>query len=131
MFQKKRRRLLAYVPSEDHEKRLEQLRSLALALTSNNMEFSNELSYRPGMAPRSANQAALEIGGMQVQLKTMFSIFVLGLVDGKSSALCLFQVLSKEDTETLQYTRTMFKRGEFPPVTVTFDSFEGYLGSVC
>lgn len=100
VFQKKRRRLLPYVPSEDHSKRLEQMRSLALALTANKMEFSNELSYRPGMAPRSANRATFEIGGMQV--------------------------LSKEDTETLQYSRAMYRRGEFPPLTVTFDSFEGY-----
>lgn len=72
MFQKKRRRLLPYIPSEDHSKRREQMRSLALALTANMMEFSNELSYRPGMAPRSANRATFEIGGMQVQFETMF-----------------------------------------------------------
>lgn len=74
--------------------------SLASALTAQNMEFSNELTYMLGMAPRSANQAEFENGGMQV--------------------------LSKEDTETLELCRTMYKRGECPPLIVTFDSCEGY-----
>ncbi|XP_047970040.1 probable Histone-lysine N-methyltransferase ATXR5 [Salvia hispanica] len=100
VFQKKRRRLFPYVPSEDPARRLAQMRSLALALTSDNMEFSNDLNYRPGMAPREANQSRFEIGGMQV--------------------------LSKEDTETLKYCRAMSKRGEFPPLKVTFDLYEGY-----
>ena len=40
--------------------------SLATALIATGTEFSNELTYVPGMAPRSANAAALENGGMQV-----------------------------------------------------------------
>lgn len=40
--------------------------SLATALTATNTEFSNDLTYMPGMAPRSANRAAFEQGGMQV-----------------------------------------------------------------
>jgi hypothetical protein len=40
--------------------------SLATALTATGTEFSNELTYMPGMAPRSANRAALEHEGMQV-----------------------------------------------------------------
>lgn len=40
--------------------------SLATALTATKTEFSNELTYMPGMAPRSANCPALEHGGMQV-----------------------------------------------------------------
>ena len=64
---KKRRKLLPFSPSEDPEKRLEQMRSLATALTASGTEFSNELTYRPGMAPRSVNQPALEKGGMQVR----------------------------------------------------------------
>lgn len=40
--------------------------SLATALTATGTEFSNELTYVPGMAPRSANRAALEQEGMQV-----------------------------------------------------------------
>ena len=42
------------------------MRSLATALTALKMEFINELMYLPGMAPRSANQAEFEDGGMQV-----------------------------------------------------------------
>lgn len=63
---KKRRRLLPFIPTEDPVRRLEQMGSLATALTALRMEFSNELTYMPGMAPRSANQARLERGGMQV-----------------------------------------------------------------
>lgn len=97
---KKRRRLLPFIPTEDPERRLEQMGSLATALTALRMEFSNELTYMPGMAPRSANQAKLERGGMQV--------------------------LSKEDTETLKLCRTMCRRGEWPPLVVVFDSCEGF-----
>lgn len=66
VFHKKRRRILPHVPSEDPTRRLVQMGSLASALTAHNMEFSNELTYMPGMAPRSANQAEFENGGMQV-----------------------------------------------------------------
>ncbi|CAI9753080.1 unnamed protein product [Fraxinus pennsylvanica] len=100
VFHKKRRRILPHVPSEDPTRRLVQLGSLAYALTAQNIEFSYELTYMPGMAPRSANRAAFENGGMQV--------------------------LSKEDTETLDLCRAMYKRGECPPLIVTFDSCEGY-----
>ena len=65
-YKKKRRRLLPYFPTEDPARRLEQMRSLATALTALKMEFINELMYLPGMAPRSANQAEFEDGGMQV-----------------------------------------------------------------
>lgn len=37
----------------------------------------------------------------------------------------LFKVLSKEDTETLEYCSAMLKRGECPPLLVIFDSCEG------
>lgn len=40
--------------------------SLATALTATGAEFSNELTYVAGMAPRSANRAELEKDGMQV-----------------------------------------------------------------
>lgn len=63
---KKRRKLLAFNPSEDPIRRLEQMASLATALTATGADFRNELTYAPGMAPRSANCAALEHGGMQV-----------------------------------------------------------------
>ncbi|KAL0350411.1 UNVERIFIED_CONTAM: putative Histone-lysine N-methyltransferase ATXR5 [Sesamum radiatum] len=74
--------------------------SLALALTAQGMEFSNELTYMPDMAPRSANQAIFENGGMQV--------------------------LSKEDTDTLEHCKAMHRSGQYPPLIVTFDSCEGY-----
>ena len=63
---KKKRKLLPFIPSEDPARRLELMASLATALTSTKTEFSNELTYMPGMATRSANRAALEWGGMQV-----------------------------------------------------------------
>lgn len=97
---KKRRKLLPFSPSEDPEKRLEQMRSLATALTASGTEFSNELTYRPGMALRSVNQPVLEKGGMQV--------------------------LSKEDAETLNLCKRMMNRGEWPPLMVVFDPKEGF-----
>ncbi|KAJ6741014.1 HISTONE-LYSINE N-METHYLTRANSFERASE ATXR5 [Salix purpurea] len=74
--------------------------TLASALTALQMEFSDDLTYLPGMAPQLANQAKFEQGGMQV--------------------------LSKEDIETLEQCRAMCKRGECPPLLVVFDSCEGY-----
>ena len=63
---KKRRKLLPFTPTEDSDRRLEQMASLATALNATGAEFSNELTYIPGMAPRSANCATLERDGMQV-----------------------------------------------------------------
>lgn len=63
---KKRRKLLPFNPTEDPVRRLEQMASLATALTATRTEFSNELTYVTGMAPRSANRAVLERDGMQV-----------------------------------------------------------------
>lgn len=97
---KKRRRLLPFIPSEDPNQRLKQMGTLAYALTALQLEFSDDLTYSPGMAPRSANQAKFENGGMQV--------------------------LSKEDMETLELCRAMIRRGECPPLIVVFDSCEGY-----
>ncbi|XP_052206062.1 histone-lysine N-methyltransferase ATXR6 isoform X2 [Diospyros lotus] len=97
---KRRRKLLPFNPSEDPTRRLEQMASLATALTATGAEFSNELTYMTGMAPRSANRAALEQGGMQV--------------------------LSKEDTETLHLCKNMMERGEWPPLMVVFDPREGF-----
>ncbi|ONK57528.1 uncharacterized protein A4U43_C09F1420 [Asparagus officinalis] len=97
---KRRRRILPYIPTRDPRRRLEQMGTLATALTALNMKFSNDLTYMPGMAPKSANQAILEKGGMQV--------------------------LAREDKETLDLCRIMYKRGECPPLIVVFDSLEGY-----
>ncbi|KAM7274765.1 hypothetical protein ACFE04_016631 [Oxalis oulophora] len=101
VFPKRRRRLLPCVPSEDPAQRLEQMQSLATALTAVHMEFTDDLIYRPGMARRSANEASFENGG------------------------CM-QVLCREDTETLELCKAMYKRGECPPLVVVFDSCEGY-----
>ncbi|XP_052157552.1 probable Histone-lysine N-methyltransferase ATXR5 [Oryza glaberrima] len=100
VMHKKRRRILPYVPTEDKVQRLKQMASLATAMTSSKMKFSNELTYMPGMAGRSCNQATLEEGGMQI--------------------------LPKEDKETIELCRTMQKRGECPPLLVVFDSREGF-----
>ncbi|KAK9161071.1 hypothetical protein Syun_007412 [Stephania yunnanensis] len=100
VISKKKRRLLPFNPSEDHERRLHQMASLATALTTTGTEFCNDLTYMPGMAPRSANCAALEGGGMQV--------------------------LSREDAETLKMCKTMMGRGQWPPLTVVFDPKEGF-----
>lgn len=100
VLQKKRRRLLPFVPAEDPEKRLKQMGSLASALSALHMKFSDSLTYSSSLAPRAANQAMFENGGMQV--------------------------LSKEDTETLELCRAMCRRGECPPLVVTFDSCEGF-----
>ncbi|EEF45134.1 probable Histone-lysine N-methyltransferase ATXR5 [Ricinus communis] len=100
VYQKRRRRLLPFVSSEDPAQRLKQMGTLASALTELQMEFSDDLTYSSGMAPRSANQARFEEGGMQV--------------------------LTKEDIETLEQCRAMCKRGDCPPLLVVFDSREGF-----
>ncbi|XP_076957810.1 histone-lysine N-methyltransferase ATXR6-like isoform X1 [Bidens hawaiensis] len=97
---KKKRRLLPFTPSEDPARRLEQMASLATALTTTGADFSNDLTYIHGMAPKSANRPAYEKGGMQV--------------------------LSKEDTEALNLCKTMMKKGECPPLMVVFDPLEGF-----
>lgn len=97
---KKKRRLLPFVPTEDPAKRLKQMGSLATALTSVGVEFSDELTYRPGMAPRSANKATMEKGGMQV--------------------------MSKEDKVALELCKAMCRRGEWPPLSVVHDRREGF-----
>lgn len=63
-------------PTEDPERRLEQMASLATALTDTGTEFSNELTYMPGMAPRSANRAFQEREGMQVKEKRTQSLLL-------------------------------------------------------
>ncbi|CAI9086936.1 OLC1v1020874C1 [Oldenlandia corymbosa var. corymbosa] len=97
---KKSRKLLPFNPSEDPTRRLEQMASLATALTATRTEFSNKLTYLPTMAPRSANRAALEREGMQI--------------------------ISKDDAETLNLCKQMMERGECPPLMVIYDSVEGF-----
>ncbi|KAL2540283.1 Histone-lysine N-methyltransferase ATXR6 [Abeliophyllum distichum] len=100
VMSKKSRKLLPFNPSEDYIRRLEQMASLATALTATETQFVNELTYVPGMAPRSANCASLEREGMQI--------------------------LSKEDAETLSLCKNMMERGEWPPLVVVSDPLEGY-----
>ncbi|KAL1290868.1 hypothetical protein HN51_059409 [Arachis hypogaea] len=100
VMHKRRRRLLPFIPSEDSNQRNKQMNSLATALSALHMDFSDDLRYLPGMAPRSANQAILEDGGMQI--------------------------LSKEDMETLEHCRAMSRRGECAPFLIVYDAREGY-----
>lgn len=97
---KKKRKLLPFSPSEDSSMRFNQMQSLAAALTATGADYSNELTYIPGMAPRSANCSTLEREGMQV--------------------------MSKEDTDTLNLCKSMMERGEWPPLMVVFDPIEGF-----
>ncbi|KAL3630719.1 Histone-lysine N-methyltransferase atxr6 [Castilleja foliolosa] len=97
---KKSRKLLPFVPSDDPARRLEQMASLAAALTATGAEFSNELTYGLRMAKRSANRAVFEKDGMQV--------------------------MSKDDSETLDLCKNMMERGEWPPLMVVSDPQEGY-----
>ncbi|XP_024528998.1 histone-lysine N-methyltransferase ATXR6 isoform X2 [Selaginella moellendorffii] len=98
---KKSRKLLPYMPSKDPSQRLEQMASLASALMTSGIEFSNELTYLPGLAPRRANRAVLEKGGMQV--------------------------IGKEDKATYELCKAMCIRGEHPPLMVTRDPRQGFV----
>ncbi|XP_010252791.1 PREDICTED: histone-lysine N-methyltransferase ATXR6 [Nelumbo nucifera] len=100
VMSKKKRKLLPFNPTEDPARRLEQMASLATALTATGTKFSNELTYMPGMAPKSANRAVFEQGGMQV--------------------------LSRDDAETLNLCKKMMETGEWPPLLVVFDPQEGF-----
>ncbi|MCO5610461.1 hypothetical protein L7F22_064699 [Adiantum nelumboides] len=98
---KKSRRLLAFTPSKDPSQRLKQMASLATAMTNSGVEYSNELTYMPGLAARSANDPNLEIGGMQV--------------------------MSKEDKASYDQCKEMCRGGACPPLMVTFDAHEGFV----
>ncbi|XP_031475584.1 histone-lysine N-methyltransferase ATXR6-like [Nymphaea colorata] len=100
-LRKKRRKFLPFQPTEDAHRRLEQLASLATALTTVGAEFCNQLTYLPlGVAARSANRASLEPRRIQV--------------------------LHKQDAETLNLCNEMIARGECPPLMVSFDEYEGF-----
>ncbi|KAG6389809.1 hypothetical protein SASPL_151283 [Salvia splendens] len=86
VMSKKRRKLLPFIPTEDSDRRLEQMASLATALNATGAEFSNELTYTSGMAPRSANCATLERDGMQ-SLETN-NVIYLGIEPFKESTRC-------------------------------------------
>ncbi|XP_078440086.1 TRITHORAX-RELATED PROTEIN 6 isoform X2 [Wolffia australiana] len=97
---KKKRKLLPFSPSEDPKRRLAQMASLATALTATGTQFSDFLTYSPGMVPRSANCPALEREGMQV--------------------------ISKEDAEALNMCKKMMETGNCAPLMVIFDPKEGF-----
>ncbi|GJR60630.1 hypothetical protein Tco_1502792 [Tanacetum coccineum] len=101
---KKRRRLLAFSPTEDPARRLEQLASLGTTLTATGAQFSNDLTFISGMAPKSGNNPAYEKEGMQI--------------------------LSREDTESLNLCKTMMKRGECPPKSAATSAKTSELGPV-
>ncbi|KAI3800231.1 hypothetical protein L1987_35542 [Smallanthus sonchifolius] len=98
---KKRRRTRSLATSKKKRpaRRLEQMASLATALTATGAAFSNDLTYIHGMAPKSANSPAYEKGGMQV--------------------------LSREDTAALNLCKNMMRKGECPPLMLVFDPVEG------
>jgi len=73
------------VPSDDFKRGFEQMTSLATAFTATKAEFSNELTYMPGMAPRDANSPAIKRQRIQV--------------------------LTKEDTKTLNLCKTITESG--------------------
>lgn len=72
---KRSRKLVVHTPSNDQDRLLEQMRSLATALTTVNIAYSDDLTYPPGCATRECNRPSLEIGGMQVSNKTQFEVF--------------------------------------------------------
>eukprot|EP00249_Psilotum_nudum_P009468 c21955_g1_i3 orf=342-1568(-) len=98
---KKKRKLLPHIPSKDPARRLQQMASLATALTNTGVGFSDELTYVPGLAPESANCASLERVNMQV--------------------------ISKEDKATLDLCKLMCSKGEWPPLVVTHDPRQGFV----
>eukprot|EP00249_Psilotum_nudum_P025362 c29755_g1_i1 orf=245-1354(+) len=100
-IRKKSRRLLPFIPSKDPSRRLLQMASLATALTSSAVEYSDVLTYIPGLAPRIANCPKLERDGMQV--------------------------MSKEDKIAFDFCKTMARKGDWPPLMIAFDPREGFV----
>ncbi|CAM6089130.1 unnamed protein product [Calypogeia fissa] len=98
---KKSRNLVLHTPTKDLRRRLEQMASLATALTSAGVTFSDELTYLSGLAPRASNCASLEKGGMQV--------------------------MRKEDKATFDLSKAMCRSGQWPPLMVTHDPLEGFV----
>eukprot|EP01018_Ginkgo_biloba_P029121 Gb_33312 [translate_table: standard] len=123
---KKRRRLLPFTPTKDAVRRLQQMASLATALTTVGVQFSDELTYVPGMAPRSANRAAMEKGGMQINFIESMGPGLHLHRKGEHRALLGERVMSREDKTALELCKAMCKKGEWPPLFVVYDSLEGF-----
>lgn len=91
--------MLPYVPTIDPQRRLKQMASLATALTSIGVQFSDSLSYR--YAPRTANRAAHEKGGMRE--------------------------MPRDDKEAFDKCKAMCKSGLWQPLTVAYDMRQGFV----
>uniref|UniRef100_A0A7N0TDW0 SET domain-containing protein n=1 Tax=Kalanchoe fedtschenkoi TaxID=63787 RepID=A0A7N0TDW0_KALFE len=85
----------------DQGRRLNQLKSLAVALIASGSRFTEELIFSPGMAIKSANNVNLESSQTQV--------------------------LHKADREILSQCKNMLKSGECPPLLVVSDPVQGYI----
>jgi myo-inositol catabolism protein IolC len=97
LFRQKRSwQLLPYTLCFDPHQQLEQMASLATALTTVGVVFTDKLLY--SLAHQLANNAKLEKGGMQV--------------------------MGKEGKGTMEACKAMCSGGEWPPLLVTYDSPE-------
>ncbi|KAL2652870.1 hypothetical protein R1flu_020998 [Riccia fluitans] len=100
-FSKRSRKLAVHIPSKDPRRLLEQMRSLATALTTSNIEYSDELTYPLGCAPRESNDASLEVGGMQE--------------------------MNKDDRAAYELSKQMWREGQVAPLIVTHDPGQGFV----
>ncbi|CAI5515583.1 unnamed protein product [Closterium sp. Naga37s-1] len=95
------RKLFAHRPVPDPERRLEQLRSLATALTAIGARFVDGLEYPFKAVPRGMNEPGREVGGMQV--------------------------LSRENVGVLERCKEMWRNGAPPPLIVKHDPCQGFV----
>ena len=68
---------MPFVPTQDQARILEKMGSIVIVVTSVGVEFSDELTYRPGMDLGLANKDMMEKDGMQVdshwQIQSLYS----------------------------------------------------------
>ncbi|CAI5949635.1 unnamed protein product [Closterium sp. NIES-65] len=95
------RKLFPHRPVPDPERRLEQLRSLATALTAIGARFVDGLEYPFKAVPRGMNEPGREVGGMQV--------------------------LSRENVGVLERCKEMWRDGAPPPLIVKHDPCQGFV----
>jgi hypothetical protein len=137
---------LPYTLCFDPHWRLEQMASLATALTSVGVVFTDKLLY--SLAHWMANNAKLEKGRMQVSHSLLLPWFgcLIKLVSLSPLWSILYytwdevhckkrewqeefgshQVMGKEDKGTMEACKAMCSRGEWPPLMVTYDSRHGW-----
>ncbi len=133
---------MLYTLCFDPHWRLEQMASLATALTTVGVVVTDKLLY--SLAHRMANNAKLEKGGMQVSHSLLLPWFgcLIKLVSFSPLWSILYytwdevhckkrewqeefgshQVMGKEDKGTMEACKAMCSRGEWPPLMVTHDS---------